>query len=100
MNRWSEIHNSASSGSATLGEWGRGDADPAGSYDPDVGTWSYNNNVITYDYGSYDYTWYLCGSSSNAVFCENSCDSGTIAAQVKTIIAIPSNTSDSNPCSW
>jgi hypothetical protein len=100
MNRWSEIHYSASSGPANLGEWGRGAADPAGSYDENVGTWSYNGNAIRYAYGSYDYTWYLCGTSGDEVFCDTDCNSGTIAAQVKAIIDIPSDTSDSNPCTW
>lgn len=100
-NRWSEIHNNASGGSAILGEWGRGSDDPAGSYDPNVGNWSYSEEQISYDYGSYEYTWALCGDGSNpVVFCETGCDSGTVAATIQSINSIPVSTTDSNPCGW
>ncbi|WP_295880058.1 hypothetical protein [uncultured Thiohalocapsa sp.] len=99
MNRWSEMHNAG----GVLGEWGRGADDPQGTFTANIGSWTPTGNAIAYDYGDYDYTWYLCGpdASTPAVFCRTSCNSGDVVATIKTLVdPIPATTSLSNPCNW
>jgi len=96
--RWSEIHNGTGGGASTLGEHGRGSTDPAGSYDPNIGTWSYNGADITYNYdGAGTYTWTLKGSDSSTP--QYFCDNTTLIAEIKAIVAIPASNAD-NPCTW
>ena len=90
--RWSEMHYA----NGTLGEWGRGSNDPAGSYDENVGSWSYSGASITYDYDS-QYTWTLYGNSGTpGVFC----DEGSVKAEIKQANDIPLTTTLTNPCGW
>jgi hypothetical protein len=97
--RWSEMHydGGPSINGGTLGEWGRGSDDPAGSYDADVGSWSFSGNTITYNYDS-TYVWTLYGpdSTTPTVFCNG----GTLVATITQANAIPTDTTLSNPCSW
>jgi hypothetical protein len=89
--RWSEMHYPG----GTLGEWGRGSSDPAGSFDATVGTWSYDTNELTYNYGTtYDWTLFGSNSTTPAVFC----DGNTVVAEIAQILPIPSDTSLPNPC--
>lgn len=100
MQRWSEIHNTTTGSVVTLGEHGRGSNDPAGTYDADIGTWSYSGSSVTYDYtGDGNYTFVLYGptSSDPTVFCTG--EDGTVVAEIKEILAIPAAT-DPNPCNW
>jgi hypothetical protein len=100
--RWSEIHNTAADGGApgTLGEHGRGSSDPAGSYDADIGEWSYSDEDVTYEYtedsGS-PYTHTLHGTNADTP--TSFCDDGTEKAVIHKVIAIPAET-EQNPCDW
>jgi len=95
--RWSEMHFAPGATGGTLGEWGRGSDDPAGSYDAAVGTWQYTGNTITYNYDS-TYQWTLFGPDANTpkVFC----DGTTLVATIKQANNIPITTTLTNPCGW
>jgi hypothetical protein len=100
--RWSEIHNTATDGGAavTLGEHGRGTTDPAGSYDADIGSWSYAGETVIYTYthdsGS-PYTLTLHGTAADTP--TSLCDGGNESAVIHTVISIPADTA-TNPCGW
>lgn len=83
-----------------LGEHGRGSNDPAGSYDPNIGTWEYSDSSVTYDYSADSgspYTFTLRGSSPSD---PTSLYDGTIeSATIFAVGAIGSSTSN-NPCGW
>jgi len=99
--RWSEIHSTATDGGGTvsLGEHGRGNTDPAGTYKADIGTWEYSDSSITYNYtGDGSYTWNLHGTGGTTP--TSFCDGGsTEIAQIKTVISIPPAAA-TNPCGW
>jgi hypothetical protein len=100
--RWSEIHNTAADGGgqAPLGEHGRGSSDSAGSYDPDIGTWEYTGNSVTYRYtddpgSTYTHTLHGTDANSPTSFCEGT----TEMAVINSVINIPAAAA-SNPCTW
>jgi hypothetical protein len=100
--RWSEIHNAATDGGGmvTLGEHGRGSNDPAGSYDPNIGTWEYSGSIVTYDYSAdpgspYIFTLHGTDPSTPTSLCDGATESATISA----VVPIGSSTAN-NPCGW
>ncbi|MCG6940156.1 MAG: hypothetical protein LJE69_02770 [Thiohalocapsa sp.] len=95
--RWSEIHNGDGASPQTLGEHGRGTTDKNGSYDANVGTWSYSGSSVTYNYtGDGTYTFDLRGAGDEPQFF---CSGSSEIAEIKAVTAIP-DPAATNPCGW
>jgi hypothetical protein len=102
MQRWSEIHNGANGG--ILGEHGRGNGDPAGSYSPDIGLWAASGSDVTYTYtGDGTYPHVLVGPSGSTavadfVYCTEL--DGDVVAEIFAVVdPIPAADTE-NPCGW